>query len=79
MTLTHMKERVLNQFFDFSSVQQVVMICIVFFEYVVHCLLNLISGISQFVIFFICLVLHKFAIEGRKRFLVLAKRRTGSL
>ena len=79
VTLTHMKERVLNQFFDFSSVQQVVMICIVFFEYVVHCLLNLISGISQFMIFFICLVLHKFAIEGRKRFFVLAKRRTGSL
>ena len=50
------------------------MVGVVFFEYVVDCLLNLVSGITQLMIFFVGLVLHELAVESREGFLVLRER-----
>ena len=55
------------------------MVGVVFFEYVVDCLLNLVSGIAQLMIFFVGLMLHELAVESREGLLVLRKRRTGTL
>ena len=55
------------------------MVGVVFFEYVVDCLLNLVSGITQLMIFLVGLVLHELAVESREGLLVLRERRTGTL
>ena len=63
----------MNQFFDFLAIKQVIMIGVVFLEDIIDCLLNLISGITQFVVLGVSLVLLELTVKSSETFLVFAE------
>jgi hypothetical protein len=64
--LTHVQQRVLDQPLHFLLVQHVVVVGVVLLEKEMNRLLNLFSGVAQFVILRVSLLLHVLAIERGK-------------
>lgn len=75
VSITHMKQRTFNKQSDLVSIQEIVVIFIVFLENESNCLLNLFSGIAQFVVLTVSFVLHEFTVKSGKGTLVFVKGR----